>query len=65
MHAGARYLFWRIRKTAKKKPPEYYLRHGCPSVRPNGKYSATTGQIAIKFHTSVFSENLSRKFKFR
>ena len=51
----------------------YQLRHICPSifpsfllsVRPFGwNNSVPTRQILIKFDICVFSENLSRKFKF-
>jgi hypothetical protein len=37
----------------------------CPSVRPSAwNNSAPTGRIFIKFHISVFFNNLSRKCKF-
>jgi hypothetical protein len=35
-----------------------------PSVRPNGTHSAPSDEIFMKFDTTVFLENVSRKFKF-
>jgi len=55
-------VFRRVRKIAKS---DCYFRHVCPSVRHSARNnSALPGQIFIQFYIWVFSENLSRKFKF-
>lgn len=58
-------IFRWIRKIVKS---DHQLFHVClsvyPSVRPQRKKLVTTGQISLKFGTSLLFENLSLKIKF-
>ena len=53
-----------FRRVCKSVKGDYWLRHVCMSVRPHGKTGLSPDGFSWKFYIWVFSENLSRKFKF-